>query len=166
MCVHVLYLLSRRRPCIHMCTSQTQMIPPLPIFVPSTSCPIVLGYAICTSWHLKSNILPCLIITLLTVRSRCWQESLTLSSLPAFLSTARRKPDRKDEPSKIPLIRKTGDVPNLALVFLLKHPSRVVLAHSSDFSFIFPLMSVVCYFFTCSGTWEQSGGWEIAAAAL
>lgn len=123
----------QRRPCIHTCTSQTQMIPPLPIFVPATSCPIVLGYAICTSWHLKSNILPCLIITLLTVQSRCWQESLTLSSLRAFLSTARRKPDRKDEPSKIPLIRKTGDVPNMALRFLLKHPSRVVLAHSSDF---------------------------------
>lgn len=87
----------------------------------------------------KATFFPAL-SQLLTVQSRCWQQSLALSSLHAFLSSARRKPDRKDEPSKIPLVRKTGDVPILVLGFLLEHPSRAVwLTHHAFvfFSFFF-----------------------------
>lgn len=65
----------------------------------------------------------------------------------AFLYTARRKHDRKDEPSKIPLIRKTGDIPILVLSFLLIRPSGFIgLFHSSGLYLVF--MTALVFFFS------------------
>lgn len=86
----------------------------------------------------------------------------------AFLYTARRKHDRKDEPSKIPLIRKTGDIPILVLSFLLIRPSGFIgLFHSSGLYLVF--MTALFFFFFLpfvqNGNREH-GGEKIAAAAL
>lgn len=137
-----------RRPRVRTCTSPTRMIPPY-FCLQLSRCLRIRNLHFMTPQKQHSS-LPYQNAARWT--ERCWQHSSTLSALHAFLSSARRKPDRKDEPSKIPPVRKTGDVPILVLGFLLEHPSRANWLTRRAFVYVlffffFLLMRVACFFF-------------------